>query len=307
MQFVLGLLGKAFAAVIAFAPASFRRALGDFIGFLWFDVFKIRRAVAIENVGLSFPEKSNAEVLAIARGSMSNMGRTLTEFAHFPFFRKEKIANFFDYEGFENVTEALKKKKGVLFLSMHLGNGDMAVAASSLMGLKLNLISKRFKAQWLDRLWFGMRAKHGTKFISPEKSSFEILRALGRNEIVIFVLDQFMGPPIGVRTRFFGRETGTAMGLALVHLRTEAPLILTYTYRTPHNKMVIVFEKAISAQEMLSEIASELPELDIKACDRAKLIALLTQKYTDMVEQVVRRYPEQWMWIHRRWKDFIDN
>ena len=227
MQFVLGFLGKIFAFIIAYAPAPVRRALGDFVGFLWFDVLKIRRKVAIENISLAYPEKSQAEVLEIARGSMSNMGRTIVEFAQFPFFEREKIPHFFVYEGFENVTDALKEKKGILFLSMHLGNGDFAVAASSLMGFKLNLISKRFKSKWLDNLWFGMRAKHGTKFISPEKSSFDILRALGRNEIVIFVLDQFMGPPVGVRTRFFGRETGTAMGLALVHLRTEAPLILS--------------------------------------------------------------------------------
>ncbi len=297
MQFVLGFLGKIFAAIIAFSPVPVRRALGDLVGFLWLDVLKIRKNVAVENISMAYPEKSQSEVLAIARGSMSNMGRSIVEFAQFPFFKREKISDFFVYDGFENVTDALKKKKGILFLSMHLGNGDFAVAASSLMGLKLNLISKRFKSKWLDSLWFGMREKHGTKFISPEKSSFDILRALGRNEIVIFVLDQFMGPPVGVRTHFFGRETGTAMGLALVHLRTEAPLILTYTYRRPDNKMVVVFEKEVSVEGL---------GLDPQSPDRAHTISVLTQKYTDKIEQIVRRYPEQWMWIHRRWKDFVD-
>ncbi len=297
MRFFLGFLGRIFAAGIAFAPEGIRRSLGDAVGFLWFEVLKIRRRVALENVRLAFPEKSEKEVLAIAQGSMSNLGRTIIEFAQFPFFSREKLNDFFVFEGFENVTEALKKKKGVLFLSMHLGNGDFAVAASSISGLKINLISKRFKTKWLDELWFGMRAKHGTKFISPEKSSFEILRALGRNEVVIFVLDQFMGPPIGVRTKFFGRETGTAMGLALVHLRTEAPLIFTYTYRRPDNKMVVVFEKEATVADF---------GLDPASPNRAQTISVLTQKYTDKIEQIVRRYPNQWMWIHRRWKDFVE-
>jgi KDO2-lipid IV(A) lauroyltransferase len=134
-----------------------------------------------------------------------------------------------------------------------------------------------------------MRRKHGTRFISPEKSSFEILRALRRNEIVIFVLDQFMGPPIGVRTRFFGKETGTAAGCALMAGRTGAPLIPCCTYRRSDGRHVAFFEAPI-------------PFLDDGL--REKNIAVMTQIYTDKIESYVRLYPGQWMWIHRRWKEF---
>ena len=297
MRLFLAYLGRFVAALIAFSPLCIRKGLGVGFGILWFDVFRIRRKVAIENVRLSFPEKSNEEVAAIARASLINMGHTLIDFAQFPFLNSKNIDDFVEFVGFEYANEALKKNKGVLFLSMHLGNGDLGVTACSIKGLKAHLISKRFKSKWLDELWFGMRAKHGTKFVSPEKSSFTILRALGQNEIVIFVLDQFMGPPVGVRTKFFGRETGTAMGLALVHLRTEAPLITSYTYRKPDNKLVVVFEKEVSISDL---------GLDPQVVDRAQIISMLTQKYTDKIEQLVRRHPEQWMWIHRRWKDFVE-
>ena len=100
MRFFLGLLGKILAGIIVFSPSWIRRSLGDLVGFLWFDVLRIRRRVALENLRLAFPEKSEDEVLVIARGSLSNMGRTLIEFAQFPFFNRQKVEQFFVYEGF---------------------------------------------------------------------------------------------------------------------------------------------------------------------------------------------------------------
>lgn len=298
MRFLLGLIGKIFASLIAFSPPAVRDAIGDFVGFLWFEVFRIRRKIAIDNVTIAFPELALDSRTNIARHSLRNMGRTIIEFGLFPFLKKENLDELFVFEGLEHLDRALEKKKGLLLLGLHLGNGDLSIAAVSIRGYKMNLISKRFKSKWLDELWFGMRARHGTKFISPEKSSFDILRALGRNEIVIFVLDQFMGPPVGVRTKFFGRETGTAMGLGLVHLRTGAPVIPTYTYRRADRKTVIVFEKELEWSDL---------SLDPHSTDRRMIISVLTQKYTDKIEQIVRLFPEQWMWIHRRWKDFVED
>jgi len=258
------------------------------IGLLWFDVFRIRRNVAVENVGIAFPEMSREERTKLARASLRHMGRTLVEFALFPFLTKKKIARDFVFENFEIADEVLKAGKGGLMLTLHLGNGDFATAAMSQMGYPLSLISKEFKAPWLNEMWFGMRKNHGTQFISPEKSSFEILRALKRNRLVIFVLDQFMGPPVGVRTRFFSKETGTAAGLATIAIRTGVPVLPCYTYRRADGVHVARFERPVHLDDRLSE----------------QNITVLTQAYTDKLESIVRRHPEQWMWIHRRWKEF---
>lgn len=277
--------------VIASLPTSMQIGLANGIGFLWFDILRIRRKVAIENVGIAFPEMPIEERVRLARASLQHMGRTLIEFTHFPFFKAKHVAERFEIIGMEHVERARAENKGVLLLTLHIGNGDYAVAALSRMGLPMHLISKEFKSRWLNDLWFGMRKRHGTRFISPEKSSFDILRALRRNEIVAFVLDQFMGPPVGVRTRFFGKETGTAAGLALMADRTRAAVIPAYTYRRKGGKTAIVFEPPI-------------PYLDNGLRDQN--IAGMTQIYTDKVEEIVRRHPEQWMWIHRRWKEFRD-
>jgi KDO2-lipid IV(A) lauroyltransferase len=291
MRPLIGLFFKALSYLIGHLPKGVRAALGNVIGVLWFDILRIRRDVAIANLEIAFPEKNLAERTEIARRSLKHMGQTIVEYTLFPFFRKKDIPKRFVFEGLEHIERALAQGKGAILLTLHLGNGDFAIAALSQMGLPINLISKEFKSRWLNDLWFGMRRKHGTRFISAEKSSFDILRAFKRNEIVIFVLDQFMGPPVGVRTRFFNKETGTAAGCALMASRTKVPVILSSTFRLPDGRHVIQFE-------------APFPQLDDGP--RAKDIAQMTQSYTDKIESIVRRHPDQWMWIHRRWKEFRD-
>lgn len=290
MKLLIGLFFKCLSFFLSSLPLKLRQAIGDAIGLLWFDVLRIRRQVAIANLAIAFPEKSLNERIRLARSSLRHMGRTLIEFTQFPFLTTEKVPYLFEFDGLEMFEHAVRDGKGVFLLTLHLGNGDFATAAMSKMGYHLSLISKEFKARWLNDLWFGMREKHGTQFISPEKSSFEILRALKRGRAVIFVLDQFMGPPVGVRTKFFGKETGTAAGLALLASRTGAPVIPCYTYRLANGKHAVRFEQPI--------------KFSLDDRPNQENISVMTQAYTDKLEEIVRRHPEQWMWIHRRWKEF---
>ncbi len=280
--------------------------VGSILGFLWFDVFRIRRKVAIDNVAIAFPEISRREQIRIARASVYHMGKTLIEFCFFPLFDKADFARFFEIQGAEIVDQALSENRGVYFLSLHVGNGDFSTAAVSQRGWPVSLISKNFKSKWLNDIWFRMRTRHGTQFISPEKSSFEILRAIKQKRIVIFVLDQYMGPPVGCRTQFFGKETGTAMGLAVMVERTGCPVIPVTTYRKPDGHHVIRFDSPIpwtpldvgpSGVDGLSDNSSKNQARDTN-------IRAMTQVYTDKIEDIVRKHPEQWMWIHRRWKNF---
>jgi KDO2-lipid IV(A) lauroyltransferase len=294
---LLGRLGRVLAAALRACPEWLRIQLGRALGWVWFDVLRVRRRVAIENVQLAYPELSRVEATSLARKSIEHMGRGLIEFALFPGFTAAEAETRFVFEGEGHMRSALAQGRGVLMLSLHLGNGDFTVAALSRRGYKINLISKLFRAQWLNDLWFGMRAAHGTRFIAPEKSSFEILKSLRRGEIVAFVLDQYMGPPIGCRTRFFGRETGTAMGLAIMAERTGAPVVPSYTYRLDDGRHVCCFEAPIPWNPDVARAAQDQgPDGDA--------VAAMTQVYTSKIEEIIRRHPEQWMWIHRRWKKF---
>ena len=291
MKLLIGSFARFLGFFIAHLPRKLRDFLGDALAFIWFDLLRVRRRIAIDNVTIAFPEKTQNERVSIARASLQSLGRTLMEYSLFPYLRTDRVEDRFAIKGEEHLQRALAGGKGAMLATMHLGNGDFAIAGLSLRGYKVSLISKEFKTRWLNDLWFGMRQRLGTKFIAPEKSSFDILRALKRNELVVFVIDQWMGPPVGVRTLFFGKTTGTAMGLAIMHGRTQSPVIPCYTWRRPDGVHEMVFQSAIPYQDF---------------GESQKNIAMMTQIYTDRMEDAIRLHPGQWMWIHRRWKEFRD-
>jgi len=289
MKYLIGNCLKLFSFLVHIQPRKLQLFWGDVLAFLAFDVFQFRRKVTIANVRLAYPDKQESERIRIARGSYRNLGRALIEYSHLPFMTSEWVDKNFEFRGWEHINRALAQKQGVMLLTLHLGNGDLGMSALAKKGYPVNLISKHFRTQWLNDLWFGLRQKTGMRFIPEKKSSYQILRALKNNDAIVFVLDQFMGPPAGVSTIFFGKETGTAQGLAIFALRSHAPVIPAYTYREADGKCVVVFEAEIPVQQ------TEDHEADVSK---------MTQIYTSQLEKFVKKYPEQWMWLHRRWKTF---
>jgi len=274
-------------------PRSFVRWLGGSIGFLWVDLLRIRRKVIFGNLDIAFPEWSEEKKQQVGRESVYNMGRSFFEFFTVPHLDQKWLNNSVVFEGEENLKNALAKGKGVLGMSLHLGNGDMASSAIVMKGYPVTIITKVFKNQFLNDLWFSFRGTQGVKYIDAhgEKTSFDILKGLKRQEIIIFVIDQFMGKPYGIATKFFGKKTGTAYGLSLFALRTKAPIVPIYTYEGADRKMHVVFEP-------------EIPVLDLVTEDKDSTSLAITQRFNDKIEEIVRKHPEQWMWVHRRWKDF---
>ena len=201
----------------------------------------------------------------------------------------DDYADHFDVKGIENLQNAVKGGKGAFLLISHIGNGDWATVAFALNGMRLSSITKEFKWRALNDFWFRTRQRFGLDLIPDRKSSLTILKKLKKNEIVGFMLDQFLGPPIGIKTKFFGRETGTPMGLAILVERSRAPVIPALTYRLPNGRTAVAFE-------------AEIPYVDTG--DKDRNIQVNTQRYCDKIEEWVREHPEQWMWVHRRWKEF---
>lgn len=291
-KFVLFLV-KVLGYVLSWFPRRLIRSLGSWVGFLWFDVFGFRKKIVLENLQIAFPEWSDERRLRVGRESVYQLGYNFSEFLTIPAMTPRWLEKNVVFEGWENLEKAREQKKGIFFLSLHLGNGDMAANAITLKGQEVFIITKRFKTKWFDDLWFSIRGAQGVKYIDAHgpSNAFEILKALKRNAGLVFVLDQFMGRPYGVETRFFGRKTGSAYGLALFFQKTKAPVLPIYTYEGADNKIHVVFE----------------PALDTSSCvvdDKDQSIRNLTQTFNDKLEEIVRKHPEQWMWVHRRWKDF---
>ncbi len=278
--------------LLFFLPRKALRFLGSLLGVLWFDIFRFRRKIVLSNLDIAFPEMPEKEKIRIGRRSVYELGSNFLEFFTLPALNQKWVRENAVYEGVENIENAIKKNKGVYLLSMHIGHGDMGASLISMLGIDVHLISKFFKTKWFNDFWFYIRKGQGVKFIEPHglQTPFEILKAIKNKSSVIFVLDQFMGRPYGVPTIFFGKKTGTAYGLALFYLKTKSPVVPVYTYEGNDAKVHLVFEPELKLDSFISE-------------DKDKTIAALTQNFTDQIEKIVRRYPEQWMWVHRRWKD----
>lgn len=278
---------KLLAYLIYSLPFAVQDKVGWFIGFLWVDVFRIRRNMVISHVKKAMPELSEVEAKKIAKASVYNLGKTIAEYSNLYYWKKQDFEKYFEFEGEEILKSALAEGHGVLLLASHLGNGDLAAAYLAQMGYPIHLITKKFKSEWLDKMWNSIRSKQKIKMISDRRTQYEILQAIKKNEMVTFVLDQYMGKPLGVKSTFFGIPTGTAMGLSIFHKKTGAPVLPIFTYRVRPGLTRLVVRPPILFED--------------KGDDT---ISFMTQKYTDCIESIVRQYPEQWMWVHRRWKDF---
>lgn len=275
------------------SPPWVLRAFGSFIAFLWIDLLRVRRKVIDDNLQIAFPEWNRSQRLRVGRESVYHMGWGFFEILTVPFLTRKWLEEKVVFEGEENYKAALAKGKGVLVMSLHLGNGDLGSSAIAMKGYPLTIISKIFKNKSLNDLWFAFRSGQGVKYIDAHgaSTSFDILKTLKRQEGVVFVVDQFMGRPFAVETTFFGRKTGSAYGLALFAVKTKAPVVPVYTFRGDDGKMHVVFEP-------------EVPLQDLPIDDKNIAMVAITQRFNDKIEEIVRKHPEQWMWVHRRWKEF---
>lgn len=289
MQILIAWLGRGISFLLFYSPSSLRRALGNFLAFLWFDVFRIRRSVVIDNLHIAFPNMSEAERVKLGRKSLQTLGLNLVEYSYLPWLNKANYHRYFVFENIGLLKETLGRGKGALLMTAHLGHGDLACAALSLEGIPMIMVSKFFKLKWLNNMWFGMRERLGTRFIPPRDSSYQLLRGLKSGSAVVIPLDQFTGPPIGVRTTFFGKETGTAAGLAVMAERSGAPVLAVYTYRDAKGRHVIRFVR----------------EMPVAKGRDSESVQKVTQTFNDELEKFIKLHPDQWMWIHRRWKTFV--
>lgn len=274
-------------------PRQWLRKSGSWVGFLWYDVFGFRKKIILNNLEIAFPEWSEQKKNQVGRESVYQLGYNFAEFFFIPSVTPDWISKNVVFHGWENVEKARSGGKGMFFLTLHLGNGDLAANAIVLKGQETFIITKRFKTKWFDDLWFSVRGAQGVQYIDAHGpgNAFEILKALKKNAALVFVLDQFMGRPYGVETKFFGRRTGTAYGLALFVQKTKSPVLPIYTYEGEDKKLHVVVERAMDTAACVTD-------------DKDQTILNLTQSFCNKLEEVIRKHPSQWMWVHRRWKDF---
>ena len=269
-------------------PRSLARLVGitlaQFIGLLH---GKLRR-VGMRNLQLAFPEMRTGERRKIVRGVFTSLGRQFAEVCLFPRYTAENVSDVVIYDGFENFDRASQQGKGVLFLTGHLGGWELSAFAHSLYGHPLYFVMRPLDNPYLDALVRRYRTMHGNTPILKDDPARELLRAMKRGSTVGILMDTNMTPPEGVFVDFFGITACTASGLARIALRTDSAVVPGFTLWDPVlRKYRLRFDPALKLQRTGNN------EEDILAN---------TQLFTKVIEDFVRRYPDQWLWVHRRWK-----
>jgi KDO2-lipid IV(A) lauroyltransferase len=248
---------------------------------------KLRR-VGMRNLELAFPEKTMRERREILRGVFTSRGRQLAEVCRFPIYTRDNVADVVVYENFQNYECARDRGKGVLYLTAHLGGWELSAFAHSLYGHPLGVVMRGMDNPYLDRLIQGLRTLHGNKAIDKDNFVRGLLAAMKAGETVGILMDTNMTPPQGVFVDFFGIPACTATGLARIALRTDAAVVPGFTFWDESlGKYKLRFDPALQLVRTGNE------EADIEAN---------TALFTKVIEQYVRRYPDQWLWVHRRWK-----
>jgi len=269
-------------------PRSVARAIGRLIALAAYSVDGKLRRTAHFNLSLALPELSPAERSKIVRGVFRNLGNMLGEFSQFPKLTPASIADLVVYDGFENYHVAAESGRGVLFLTGHFGNWELCAFAHALYGNRLNFLMRPIDNPLLDRLIARYRSLSGNRTIDKNNAVKPVLKALGAAEAVGLLIDVNTLPDQGVFCDFFGLPACSTTGLAVLALRTGAPVVPGF----------LLWDEKLGKYRLRFD-----PEIEItRTGDFKEEVAINTAKFTNVIEDYARRYPEQWLWIHRRWK-----
>ena len=268
-------------------PLAFRKALFITLAFLFYLVVPRQRFIALHNLSRAFPEKSPAEIGKIARGVYRHIGILAAEFFESPRLTREKILQSMTIEGWEHCRRALEKGKGMLLLTGHLGNWELSVTIFALLVKPLTAIYRPLDNPVLEAMVRQIRESAGNKTLPKDRAMRPMLRTLKQNGVLGILIDQNVAWYEGVFVPFFGRKACTTDGIALLALHTGAPVLPGFLIRQTDGRYLIKF---------LAEVET------IRTGDRRQDVLTNTRRYNEILEELIRQYPDQWLWIHHRWK-----
>ncbi len=275
-------------ALLGALPRESARFVGAGIGAVALRVLRRLRKTGLRNLQLAYPEKSEAQRVAILRDEFRSLGWQMAEFCQMSRYTADGASKFIRYEGLENYLNARARGKGVLVVTGHLGAWELSSFYHSLMGYPMSLVIRRLDNPRVDALVNAIRCRHGNRVLHKDDFARGLITAMHAGETVGILMDTNMTPPQGVFVPFFGIEACAASGLARVALRSDAAVLPGFLlWEAAERKYVLHFGEEMKL---------------VRTGDAAEDIVANTALFTAAIESYIRRYPGQWLWVHRRWK-----
>lgn len=288
LELALFLIG---AGLLDLLPRRAAARLGGGLVRLYVRLAPLRRAILVENLRQAFPEKSAAEIDRLAGGSAASLGAAFVEFLQVSGMSEAEIRDRIRVAGQEHLLAARAHRRGVFLLSAHFGGWELGAIRAGLIGETIAPVVRPLDNPHLEEELARRRTRFGNRLIAKRDAVRDILRAIRNKQTVAILVDQNVLAHEAVFVPFFGRLAATTPSLALFQLKTDAPVVPAFVWPEGGGRYVLELGAPIFAEEFRA------PERD-----RDEAVRRATARYMEVTEEVIRRKPEAWLWMHNRWR-----
>jgi KDO2-lipid IV(A) lauroyltransferase len=273
---------------VGLLPRGIARSVGAGVAAVYYRANPRLERAALFNLKLAFPEKSEAERGAIARRLMRHIGWMGAEFARFPRYTPESVRRIITIDGMENYLAAKARGKGLIYLTGHMGAWELAPFAQALNGHPLHFLVRPVENPRVNALVDRYRSLAGNRTIEKNEAVRDMLRVLRENGDVGVLMDVNSSPEEGVFVPFFGVPACTSSGVARIALRTDCSVLPGYVY----------WNEQEHRYHLQLDPAIEL----MRTGDTEADVVANTARFVEVFERYARCFPDQWLWVHKRWK-----
>ena len=280
-----------FYAFLNILPQDLSLKIGRFLGLLFYKIDKKHRKHTLNNLKIAFPTKTENELNDIAIKFYKNLGMVFVEIFRLNKYKESNIDDFVEYD-FDQIKN-IYGGQGILLLTAHFGNWELLAKTFGLKGYKGNVLARPLDNPYIEKILYDLRTASGNKVIyNRENAVKNIIKALNEKEIVGFLPDENASKRIGVFVDFFGVKACTMPGMANIAAKTKLPVVPAFIVRIKGK------DGNYSKHRLIIE-----PPLDIKYTgDRKTDTMNILKLFNEKIEDIIKQYPEQWFWIHNRWK-----